>query len=201
MASGPVEIANLALSWLGGQSIISLDDPTTEAQLVKANYNMSRRAVLEEREWTFAVKRAQLPPLAAPPLFGYNFAFLLPSERLNLINVYHPNTSNQRQPPGIEHVVEGDQVYADVNLINVKYRVDLDDTTKFSPLFDQALAAHIAARIAVPLTENATQQERMYNLYQDALIRATSADSLQGSREMLEISQLEQSRRMFVTPS
>ena len=201
MAKSKTEVCNLAVSWLGGKRITSIDDDTTiEARLCRANYDLSRQAVLEEREWTFAVKRAQLTPLAETPLFGYNYKFLLPPDLLVLINAYDPRHSNLKAPPGASHVREENNIFADTAEINIKYISDLENTNRFSGLFTQAVAAHIAANIAVALTENAKQQERMIIMYEDKLNRAITSDSLQGSNERIETSQLEKSRRMFVRP-
>ncbi len=201
MAKSKTEICNLAISWLGGNTIMSVDDDESlEARLCRANYDMSRRAVLEEREWTFAVKRGSLTPLAATPEFGYSSSFLVPPDLLRSIGVYAPRDDDRTQPPMLKHVIEGGMIYANLNEISIKYIYDLQNTKKFSSLFDQTLASHIARNICLALTENATQQDRMQNLYEDNLNRAASSDGLQGSREMLEQSQMEQSRRMFVRP-
>ena len=194
MAASSTEICNLAISWLAGNRILSLDDDSGEAKLCKANYTTSRRAVLEEREWTFAVKRVQLTALAEPPLFDFSHRFLVPSDLLYSIGVYNPGSRSKKQ---IDHVFENDNILANLGYINLKYIFDVTNTRRFSPLFDQALAAHIAMNIAIPLTENAQQFDRMATLYLRNLEAAISSNSLQGSREKLDKSQMEQSRRMF----
>ncbi len=196
MSASKVEICNLAISWLGGQLITALTDNTTEAILCNANYEMSRRAVLEEREWTFAIKRVTLTPLVATPLFGYSYSFTSPPDSLRLINVYDPRHDGRNTPPTLPHVLEDKIIYADINEIDVKYIWDQQTSTRFSSLFDQVLAAHIASRIAIPLTENKSMMEDMYKLYDDTLDRAAASDGLQGSREMLETSIMEKSRRI-----
>lgn len=201
MSSSPTEVCNLALSWLAGGRILSLDDEGQAAQLCKSNYDLSRKAVLEEREWTFAVKRLQLPALAEEPLV-YSAAFLVPPDLLYSIAVTDPGSHGTRKPnpPQIVHSFEGDRIYAYLDLINIKYIFDLTNTQKFSGLFDQTLAAHIAMNIAIPLTENKEHFVNMANLYNINLDRAAASDGMQGTREKLDISQMEQSRRMFVTP-
>ena len=199
MARSSTEICNLALSWVGGNKISSLaDDESKEAVLCRANYDMSRKAVLEEREWTFSVKRLVLTPLATKPLFGYSYEFLVPPDLLASISVYAPNQINNTNPPMLLHVVEDNKILANIAEILVKYKGDVENTTRFSALFDQALAAHIGANIAIPLTENSSLHDKLLLIYDDKLQRATSSDSLQGSRERLEISQMEQSRRVGV---
>ena len=201
MASSATEICNLTISWLAGNSILSLNDDSEEARLCKANYDPGRRAVLEEREWTFAVKRVQLPALAEPPLFGWKFKFLVPPDLLYSIGVYDPGHANIKKPPQMEHVVEGREILADKSIINLKYISDVTNTQQFSPLFDQALAAYIGINIAIPLTENAVQFDRMAGLYDIKLNDAIASNSLQGTREQLQQSQLEQSRRIFTPPA
>jgi len=200
MAASPVEICNLSLSWLGGNRILSLDDESDEGRHCKANYDPSRRAVLEGREWTFAVERVQLPELVEPPLFGWTHKFLLPSDCLYTVGVYNPQHSNRPEPPQVEHRVERRNILARIAIVNVVYILNIIDTTKFSPLFDQALAAHIAMNIAIPLTENSAHYDRMATLYLHNLDTAAASDGLQGTREHLDISIMEQSRRMFVRP-
>ena len=200
MASSPVEICNLALSWLAGNRILSLDDDSEEGRHCKANYDPSRRAVLEGREWTFAVKRIQLPALVEAPLFGWTHKFLLPSDCLYSIGVYDPGHGNRPEPPQIQHRVEQREVLAWIANVDVKYIIDIIDTTRFSPLFDQTLAAHIAMNIAIPLTENVQHYDRMATLYQFNLDAAAASDGMQGTREHLDTSIMERSRRMFVRP-
>jgi hypothetical protein len=201
MANSKTQICNLAVGWLGGKKITSLDDDShLEARLCRANYDSSRKAVLEEREWTFAVSRVKLTPLSDAPLFGYDYKFLLPPNLLKITGVFDPRHTNLKNPPVIKYVREGNEILSDLNEVHVKFIIDLVNTNRFSALFDQAVAAHIAYNIAVPLTESAKQQERMFLLYENNLYKAISSDSLQGSNEKLETSQLENARRMFVRP-
>jgi hypothetical protein len=201
MAASDVEICNLAISWLAGSRITSLDDDESdEAKLCRANYDTSRRAVLEEREWTFAVKRVRLPQLAEPPLFGYDYRFLVPSDLLYSIGVYDPADANKVNPKQTGHVFEQGNILANTQTIDLKYIHDITNTKLFSPLFDQTVASHIAMNICIPLTENSKHFERMAKLYTFNLERATSSNGLQGTREMLQTSQMESVRRSNARP-
>ena len=200
MAKSKAEICNLAISWLGGQHIFSIDDDQSlEARLCRANYDMSRTAVLEEREWTFAVERKLLTPLAEEPLFEFSYAFLEPPESQKILGVYDTKNTHGKLVP-LKYRKEGNVIYANHAQVFVRYTIDLTNTKRFSALFDQALAAHIASNIAVALTENAGMQEQMITLYEMKLEKAISSDSLQGSNEKLETSQLERTRRLHVRP-
>lgn len=196
MASTPEEICNLAISWLSGNPIGSLADLSAEAVLCNSNYNLSRRAVLEEKEWTFAIRRAQLIANGNTPISGYGNEFDIPADLIYSISVTAPFSSSNR-PRQISHVFEGNNILADIETIDIKYIYDLTDTTRFSSLFDQTLAAHIGMNIAVPLTEDINNQERLGALYLRNLDAAAASNGMQGSREKLDISIMEQSRRLF----
>ena len=201
MASSKTEICNLALGWLGGKRLTDVEsDPSLDARLCNANYDLSRTAVLEEREWSFATKRVALTPLSTPPKFGYDYQFLLPSDLLMVLSAHNPLHTDIPRPPGISYIREENNLLADLQVVHIRYIVNLTNTTRFSGLFTQCLAAHIAANIAVGLTENATQQERMFAIYDDKLGKAISSDSMQGSNDRIETSQLEKSRRMVSRP-
>ena len=192
MARSSTSICNLAISWVAGNRITSLaDDQSTEASLCRENYDSSRLAVLEEREWTFALKRKVLNPLATAPVFGFSAQFKLPADCLKVAEVKDPRGND------VNYVVEEDMILCNEAELNVRYTFDLDNTVKFSQLFTEALAAHVASKIALPLSKNRTLMADMITLYDDHLERAISTDSLQGSREKLKRSQQERSRRMF----
>ena len=47
----PIQICNLALSWLGANRILSFDENSNESRLCSDVYEPLRQAVLEERAW------------------------------------------------------------------------------------------------------------------------------------------------------
>ncbi len=199
MAVSPVEICNQALGWLGGDLIISLEDQTVEAKLCKANYEPLRNAVLEEREWTFAVKRLEPVELTALPVYGYDKAFQIPPEVIRILQVSRAGevdsgilvegsfksatrggTGNGRETR-IEWAREGDKILANNSArIFMRALVRIEDTTKFSPAFDQALAARLAMDLSIPLTSSGATQDRMAKMYGEKMQLAAASDGMQG---------------------
>jgi len=199
MAISPVEICNLALGWLGGDLIISLDDPSVEAKLCKANYASLRDAVIEEREWTFAVKRLEPAALSDAPLYGFDKAFQIPPEVIRVLQVSRAGEvdsgvlvegsflSATRGGTGmgretrIEWLRECDQILANSSdRIFVRALIQIEDTTKFSPAFDQALAARMAMDLAIPITNSQSLQSDMAKMYGDKMALAAASDGMQG---------------------
>lgn len=201
MASSKVQICNLAISWLAGNPITSLEtDPSLEARLCNTNYDESRKSVLEEREWTFAVGRDTLTLLDEKPEFGFLYTLMLPADCLRTITVRDPGRATLNQARVLPHRVEKRRIYADLPSVHLRYMVDVTDVTKFPALFTQALAAHIAKNIVMPLTSSKDMFENMNTVYENNLHKAISSDSLQGSREMLDTSTMEEVRRLYVRP-
>jgi len=195
MATSPVAICNVALSWLGGELIISLDDPSDEAKLCKANYEMLRDAVLEEREWTFAVARIELVALTEKPTYGFSQAFQIPANVLRILQVSKgvstDGVPSARRGTGlgrerrVDWVREGNKVLVnESDAVSARVLVQVTDTNQFSPTFDQAFAARMAMDLAIPLTNSDKLQVSMAKMYGEKLRIAAAMDGMQGRSQV-----------------
>lgn len=185
MAVSEVTICNLALSWLAGNLIISLDDDTNEAKLCKANYELSRDAVLESMAWTFATTRYRLTPEVDVPAWGYANQFTIPSSVITLLEV----SANADVPNGANDLDwrrEGNLILCDEDVVYVKAIFKQDDPVRFPPNFVQAVAARLAAEIAIPLTESLTVMTTMEGKYKDRLLHAAATDGIQGKMDVID---------------
>ncbi len=193
-----VSICNQAISWLGGNRIVSLDDETVEARLCKTNYDSLRDVVLEARAWTFAIKRLQFAKLATPPIYGFSAAFAIPPSVLSIlqatrgpaenntsIGITGPGLSRETLRNGKEQRIiwqrEGDTIVCDEAALVGRVILRITDPSKFSPGFVQALAARIAREIAIPLTQSQTMEDKMMIKYEASLADGAVVDGLQGT--------------------
>jgi hypothetical protein len=191
--SSEVSICNQALSWLGANLIISLDDATVEGQLCKANYSLLRDAVIEEGKWTFATERFKLLPDTVSPVYGYSAKFRLPSTVFIVIEatVYNAATNNHQGAQGANGVSdlnwrrEGDFIVCNESQIYCKCIVQVIDPKKFTRMFTQALAARIAFELAVPLTESKAKEKTMGVKYLSYIDSALAVDGQQGKSDRL----------------
>ena len=188
-----VAICNQALGWLGANLITSLDDESTEAQLCKLNYNPLRDAVLERVDWSFAIKRFVAAPLVQPPAYHYSHAFELDSEVLRVITV---SASADDYPQVEDWVVEDRKILMNYNTCYYRAVTAVTDSTRFSPLFVQALAARLAADMAIPLTNSRTLQEDMFKIYVAKVREAKASDGRQGRSQQTHSPYLRNSRRV-----
>lgn len=84
MAYAEVDFINLALLQIGALPITSLAENSPNA--IKANmvWQYIRDEVLQARDWKFAVSRVALSRNATAPLYGYLYAYTMPTEFLRL---------------------------------------------------------------------------------------------------------------------
>lgn len=182
------------MGWLGGETIISLEDDLKEAKLCNANYELIRDAVLEEREWTFAVERIEPAALVTTPKYGFAKEFQLPATVLRVLQVsragdgdtgiagsYTEDPTMLGTYDKVEWLKEGRVIRAN-NASRIYCRViqQITDVTKFSPGFTQALAARLAMDLAIPLTGSRLLQRDMAVLYGEKLASAAATDGMQG---------------------
>ncbi len=208
MAVSTISICNQALGWLGADTITSLNDPVREAQLCKDNFFDLRDAVLQEREWTFAVRRLILTPMVLSPVYGYENQFLLPTDVLRVLNIPTslgtfgglpflaggagadasqglPDWRVESSPDG-----SGNIIVANVDRIRVRVIWRVTNETLWSPMFAQTVAARLAADLAMPLVNSRQLQQDMWNLYEMKLRRAGTMDGMQGRHAVKRSDQL-----------
>lgn len=173
-----VSICNQALSWVGAKFITSLDEPSSEAEWCKNNYDFIRDAVLEERMWTFAVARAS-STTADKDGWGNLYEHRLPEEWLAVYRVFED--SEGKRPA--KWVKEGPHVLSECDTLYLWGLQRIVDTNKFTNLFVQAVAARMAAEMAIPFTENRQLQADLWGLYQQKLADAATRDGQQGRNE------------------
>lgn len=207
MATSTVSICNQALGWLGADSILSINDPSKEAQLCKENFDALRDTVLEEREWTFAVRRLYLTPLVATPVYGYANNFLLPADVLRVLNIpgapggvvggIDALNGGRGADSGqgladwrVESIDAGRVIVANVSAVYCRVIWRVVNEQIWSAMFTQALAARLAADLAMPLVNSRSLQQDMWKLYTSKLSAAATMDGMQGKGEVKRASNL-----------
>jgi len=184
-----VSICNQALTALGANTIISLDDDTTEAKLCKTHYAPLRDAVIEAHNWTFATTWVNLAKSADPELSEFANAFPIPADVVRVIFVGedydHPNVAWQ---------VQGNSVVTKDTTCKCQVIKIVTDPNKFSPLFVQALAARLSADMAVAITSSRSLFELHMQVYGVKIKEAASTDGMQGKARRIRSRWLERSR-------
>lgn len=147
MATTFVEIANRAITYLGGEPISSLDDDTKEGRSCKRLYEQTRDNLLRDHPWNFAIKRKALAANTTSPVWEFTNAFDFPDNTLRILEV---DTLE-------EWAVEGQQIVTDAAApLNIIYVERITDPNLFDAKFIEAYSLRLAADIAYDITASQT---------------------------------------------
>lgn len=128
-----IDICNVALSSIGdaGQ-ITSLDDGSEQAALCKKFLPEARDALLQMRQWGFALRRKQLVAIQRPEMTAYqhfNSCYVLPKDALNAFRVLPPVT----EPAEFKYLEVSTTAYSDTFAGNDGTTLGKDDQDSVRP--------------------------------------------------------------------
>lgn len=201
--SARIEIVNFALSFLGEARITSLDDGNDRSQAMKDFYYIAKDSVLEDANWSFAIKRWQPAANVTAPLFGWSYAYTIPADIHRVVAVLRDWSYSSAMPYRLDdfpeeykaaHVIEGNEILANDNPIYCYGIRKMDDEGDFSPLFAEALGYKLAYLGAQSLAASNTKMQTALGLYHDCLRRAKTRDSMQHSTKRMRQNTLRNSR-------
>lgn len=156
-----VDIANLALGYLGEQQIVSFTEDTREAKLCSLHYSNIKRALLESKRWSVARREQRLTRLTKKPVTRYQYVYQLPADYLRVLDVNavsEPVVEDSVTQPDLksrpirDFEIAGNELYTSAEYVSLTYTANVDESL-LSDLFVQALAVKLAARIAPALGE------------------------------------------------
>lgn len=170
-----VEIANLALMALGANPISSFNEDSKESILINNIWAITRRSLLRQNIWNFAVRRASLPRISAPPHHQYSYAFQLPNDFIRFAQA-HTN---------FNYRIENDKLLCNEESINVSYVADIQDTTFWSPDFTELFASKLAAELAYPITRDKDVMRLQHSLFKDKLMFSIFNDTIEDGQDQI----------------
>lgn len=177
-----VQICNLALAQLGDSATVASIDPpegSAQAEHCALFYPLARDTLLEKHPWSWATRRVALAELADNPSSTWAYAYALPNNLLSPLAVFDPDafddvmTSASAGNPAVLYglpmsggshlspqpfVIESNAAGADVLLTNqesavLRYVARVTDTSRFTALFVDVLAASLSAMLAGPVVK------------------------------------------------
>ena len=161
--SSLIEEANIAIMDLGHDPIASFDDGTTTSDVAKKYHLVALDIILARWDWNFARTRKTPSPASENPLFGFPYAFTLPTDpyTVKVIEVL----SGEVPLSTSEYQVEGREVLSQTSPINLIYTARITDPNQWSPGFSEAYRNKLSAMMAIPLTRNRSLKADMETLY------------------------------------
>lgn len=169
MAATKTSIANQALGEISKGLIVSLTENSEPARLINAWFDDLLDEEVSRYNWTFAVCRAELAPLAEAPPFGWLYRFQLPSSPFCLRVIEEVDETDYR--------IEGREILADASRLRIRYVGRVADLSRLPAYFVKAFALRLAARLAVPLVGSRELRENLEGRYAEAVAEAESIDA------------------------
>ena len=172
MATTEVQIANMALLALGADTITSLDDTSSkEAVVASALYDQARDEVLMAHPWPCCVKRAWLD-MDAPPAYGWDNAFSLPEDFLDLVEVEGVEPST---PQAYE--VEDGHLLTNLSEVNIRYIYRNETPSSYTPFLTECIALNLASKMAYAIVGKESVANILYQKYERKLAEARCRDA------------------------
>lgn len=161
-----IALASNAMLLLGGKTIASFTDGSTEAQIASNLFEHSYKTALSCHRWRFAVKQEKLARLAATPEALFSYQFQLPIDILYLIRPI----DNQR------YEVYEDKIYSNSLEMTIEYVFNIS-SDKVPSYWAKMFEYDLASQFAIPLTGDAGKAELYERKHTKALIKAKFLDS------------------------
>jgi hypothetical protein len=175
--SSSTDICKLALDLLQGGSVSDITAPSVSIEEVCNRwYDHTRRKLLRQHPWNFAIKRAELAASATPPVFGATRQFPVPVDFLRLLRVVDSDSNVASADSYFFENRHLMQRYDDDDVIRVIYITDEEDVNKFDDLFVELLAVEIAISIAYLVTQNNSNVDRLLNARKSLVMAAKAVD-------------------------
>lgn len=206
MAS-PIDIVNRGLQKLGALTIRSLDDNTKASRLAQNSYDIIRRSELSAMIWNFSLVRTSISYLTdgsgnpIVPAWNYGLTYQLPGNCLSVYQVndiYNGVALYEYMNQDVrEYVIEGDKLLTNMTGNNfnavvtvpgvvtppqplpILYVADVTDTSKFHPLFIEAMACRFAMEWCEELTQSLNKRSKAEQEYNVMAQRARYLNAVQ----------------------
>lgn len=195
------EIVNAALRKGGGaKRILALTDSVGSAGIAADVLTSERDDLLRSGIWNFAVTRVKLGQLSTLPVFGWTYAYALPSDCDRVVAVYDNVDGTGVVPYKIESIQQADTSYinvvvTDANTVYLKYCRQITDPNLMTASFRQVLILRMAKIFAISIAKSNPLFAALDQEEQKAYRQARSIDGMEDYPEKLPEGSWATSRR------
>lgn len=154
------EIVNAALRKGGGaKRILALTDSVGSAGIASDVLASERDDLLRAGVWNFAVTRIKLGRLVTLPVFGWTYAYGLPSDCERVVSVHDNTAGTGAVPYKIESIIQTDGTYinviaSDASDIYLRYCRLVTDPNLMTASFRQVLILRMAKIFAISIAKS-----------------------------------------------
>ena len=171
-----LKVVNRALNLLGVEPIASLADSSKTPRIMSALLEDTRKVVLNEFPWSFAVR---IDPLGAssPGIGGYLYRYAYPGEALNVCRVYSDKDFRGIAEFRVLNGGSGNVIATNVASGKVEYIADVARLDLWPRQILECLATRLASDAAVQLTGSGQMMSALLEKYM-MLARAAAQSSV-----------------------
>lgn len=153
LPGGEIDIANMALDYIGEDRVSSIRPPRTSTELiVSRHYDANRQSVMRKYVPNFAVTRTALAR-SGTPQNDYSDKYQLPNDFIRLLSVGGTTVRGI----DLDYSMEGRELLYDgggAASINIRYVRDVTDVNLWDAGFRKLCALELALCLALPITHD-----------------------------------------------
>ncbi len=180
MALSDIALCSRALIKIGAAPITSFNDGSAESEIAGALFAGARDALLSAYPWSFASGQVEINQLSITPVADYGYAYQLPSDFLRALSA-----GSGARGRGLNYRISGSALHTNAPEVVLSY-VFRPDEAAFPPYFDQALITRLSAEFTIPVTENTSRAQTMFDMAEKEYMRARQIDAQQDTPNKIE---------------
>lgn len=186
--AGQASICNRALTKVGDDRIISIDDDTERARVLKALWDDLVDSEIRARNWNFAMKRASLAALVSTPDWGFDYEYQLPADCLRPVQISEYFLSDSltdfRASTEVPFQIEGLKILTNLAApLPIRYLRRVTNVGEWDKSFVDVFACKLAVDACERLSQNSSKKEMLLGEYRLAIAAAVRADAIENPPE------------------
>jgi hypothetical protein len=173
VTTSKTELVNKALVSIGAETISSLTDGTTNADIMNTVYKIALKKILSECLWGFATKRALLTTSTTSLAWSHNDESYTYDKPTDIIRIFGTND---------DYAIwrdEGDVITSDTAGLGIKYIYYLDNPAKYSPSFIEAFVDLLAYQAAVMILNDPSLAQKLLQKYEKISLQKAESENAQ----------------------
>jgi hypothetical protein len=173
MATTKTAMVNKALTLVGANPIVNIDDEAENARIVNRVYETSLRSILSECKWNFATRRKLLAEASYEPEWTYTNEVYVYTKPADCIRIFgsNDNMATWRE--------EGDYIFSDTTGLGLIYVYYLDSPSKYPAAFAEAFIDKLCSDIAYMVLNSRTVAEGFLEKYNKVSLPKAMAENAQ----------------------
>jgi hypothetical protein len=156
-----LEAANRALVMIGVEPIGSLSDRNKTARVISGLLPITKKVVLNEFPWNYALRIEPLVPKSGATVKGYSHVFQRPADALSVQRVYSDNGFSGTG----DYRIVGDSIGANIESGSVEYVAWVENLEDWPTHVQECLVTRLASDAAISLTGNGNLMQALLNKY------------------------------------